>query len=180
MRSQGLYSQFDSLQDLENDLYRHLDVKVRQLLANDLPLPEDSQEATSTGKQSREHDSPLDADPRLCQPIEFGTNLEQIAKNFDQRMTAFDCIGMGPDKFLGLGAHTYNCVAFCLDRFLLLSAQGVTDQDRKVIERISTKLKQLAADYGTCLHRIPAFWAGGREICGELMAHQRFMMQMRR
>lgn len=175
IKSQGLYSQFNSLQELENELYRHLDIKVQQLLANELLLPEDTKNIPA-----QENEAPLPADRRLHHPIEFGTTIKDIAENFKNKMDEFDSLPMGIDKFLNLGAHTYNSVALCLDRFLVFSAHGMASQDRNVFERCFLRLKKLAAEHKTYSQRIPAFWEKGREISDELIVHQSFMVQMRR
>lgn len=39
MRSQGLYHEFTTLAEFERDLYRHLDVKIDELIRGKLPLP---------------------------------------------------------------------------------------------------------------------------------------------
>ena len=140
MRSQGLYHEYTSVEQLERDLYPHLDAKVNQFLQNKLPLPEPMAGISKTDSATlKQH-----PDPRSCEPIDFGTRLEEISSGFVSRLDQFDAIdGGGPDKFLDFAAHVYNSVAFCLDRFLTFSAAGMTEQNKGVLERISTRLKRL-------------------------------------
>ena len=178
MQSQGLYHEYSTVNEFEGVLYRHLDAKVQELLNGQLPLPQlvdqVPQVPSATEKQH--------ADPRLREPIDFGTTLDRIADGFAARMDQFDAIdGCTQDKFLRLGAHVYNSVAMCLDRYLTFSAAGISAENRNVLETISARLKRLAAATSDYLQQpFPKYWADGREISDHLSAHVRFLSQMHR
>ncbi len=175
MRSQGLFHEYTTCEEFEKDLYRHLDVKVRDLLNGRLPVP-------SIKEETREIEPPKlreYIDSRLRQPVDFGTTIDDIAARFAARMDAFDRAGFaGPDKFLDLGAHVYVSCANCLDRFLTYSAAGISDQDQHVIERISSRLKQLASRSSEYTQKFMQYWEEGREISNELSAHAVYMKRI--
>jgi hypothetical protein len=173
MRSQGLYHEYTTVEQLERDLYLHLDAKVNEFLQNKLPLPE----PTAVIGKSDSATPKRHPDPRLCEPIDFGTCLAEISSGFASRLDQFDAIdGGGPDKFLNLAAHVYNSVAFCLDRFLAFSAAGMSQQNKSVLERISTRLKRLGTNSSGYLKLpFPQYWKDGREICNELAVQVQFL-----
>jgi hypothetical protein len=175
MRSKGLFHQYTTLEEFEKELYRHLDIKVRDLLNGRLALPASGDELKEVQQpKPREH-----ADPRLREPIDFGTTIEDIATAFSARMEEFEKAGFaGPDKFLDLGAHVYLSCANCLDRFLAYSATGMDDQDQRVIEKISGRLKQLASTSSEHLHAFAQFWEEGYEIANELAGHAGYLKRM--
>ena len=169
MKSQGLYHEYGTVEQFERDLFQHLGAKVRELLEDKLPIPEPvAEESQERGKEPNEH-----PDPRLRGWIEFGTSLEEISDGFARRMDDFDAIdGGGPDKFLDLAAHVYRSVAKSLDRFLTFSSAELSEQDKRVLERISTHLKELWANCGDYLKRpFPQYWTDSRQICDDLRAH---------
>ena len=99
--------------------------------------PQDNFEARAT---------PLYADQRLNETIDFGASLEEIATKFKARMDEFTAIdGAGPDKFLDLGAHVYACCARSLDMFLANNESA--QEHRGFAQSVSMRLKRLA-DYG--------------------------------
>jgi hypothetical protein len=169
LRSQGLYHEYRTVEQFENDLYRHLDVKVRDLIDGRLPLPRQKSMPTVSDDAH--------ADRRIRQPIDFGTTLSAIARGFADRMKEFAAIdGAGPDKFLDLGAHVYNSVAMCLDRFLAYSASGLDQANREVVRQISAKLKKLAASSDEYLKKgFPYYWDDGDKISDELQAHVTYL-----
>lgn len=178
MQSQGLYCEYATVGEFERDLYQHLDVKVRNLLGGQLPVP--IAKAATVGA-----DTPTRAehpDPRLRELLDFGTTLDSISKGFSARMGEFDKVGgAGRDKYLDLGAHVFSSCAMCLDRFLAYSASGMAEQDRVVLERTSSRLKRLAAnrsEYHT--KPFPQFWADGQEICNDLAAHADYLRRLLR
>lgn len=98
--------------------------------------------------------------------------MTETSKQFNTRMDEFDSIdGVHPDKFYALGAYVYSSVAMCIDRFLTYSAAGLADQDRSVIERISSRLKRLASNLPDPKALFPEYWVHGREIANDLAAH---------
>jgi len=176
MQSQGLYHEYTTVEEFEGVLYHHLDVKVKELLDGQLPLPElVDQVPKASSPTAKEH-----PDPRLREPIDFGSTLDKIADGFAARMDRFGAIdGSTPDKFLDLGAHVYKSVALCLDRYLTFLAAEISAENRKVLENISARLKELAAatsDYRQ--QPFPKYWEDGREISDNLSAHVRFLSQM--
>jgi hypothetical protein len=177
MRPQGLFHEYTTCEEFEKELYRHLDTKIRDLLDGRLPLPSTRDETKEVPQpKPREH-----ADPRLRELIDFGTTIEDIAKGFSARMDAFDQAGFaGPDKFLDLGAHVYLSCAKCLDHFLTYSAASMAEQDRRILERISTRLKRVAASSTEYAQgSFVQFWKEGREASDELAAHAAYLKRMR-
>src|SRR3989442_9084149 len=109
MRSQGLYAEYQTVEQFEIDLYSHLDRKVQELVEGKLPLP---QGLAVWSKDRPEPKGNWHPDPRLLAPIDFGSTLSAIAAAFAARMDEFDAIlGAGPDKFLDLGRHHYDSAA---------------------------------------------------------------------
>lgn len=159
MREQGLYSEYDSVERFESDLYRHLDVKVEQLVAGKLDIDADS----TSG-----HSSQGNIDPRLRTRLDFGTTLEEIAVGFAGQMDAFDRM---PDKFLALGAHVYDCVAANLDRYMKVGRPAFLTT-RKLVESVSADLKSLAASRAQYIKLpFPQYWAEGRALSNQLTEH---------
>lgn len=178
IRTMGLYQDYHSVKEFEGLLYRHLDVKVQQLLRGDLPLPSlpksATKEFTSQTKDIR--------DSRLREPIHFGSTLESISAGFNEKVVGFEKLdGAGPDKFLDLGAHVCSSCAKCLDRFLTYSAPGLAYEDRVVIERISSRLKILASHSSDYVKRpFPEFWKDQKAIADELAAHVHHLSRVTR
>lgn len=112
------------------------------------------------------------ADRRLNETIDFGSSLEEIATNFKKRMDEFNAIGgVGPDKFLNLGAHIYSCCARSLDMFLANNLHA--QEHRAFVQAVSMRLKRLA-DYGSDYdNSFSKYWADGTEIADELITHVR-------
>jgi len=170
MQSQGVYHEYDTIEEFERDLYYHLDAKVQDLLAGKLPLPIPPEEKPKL-TQDKKH-----PDPRLNQPIDFGTTLKEISNSFSKRMSQFNAIdGFSNDKFYALGAHVYASAASCLDRFLALSAAGMSEQNRAPLERISIRLKRLAATLPDPDAPFPKYWNDGCEISEALSAHVAYL-----
>lgn len=174
LQSQGLYHEYKTVEQFEVDLYYHLDSKVRDLLAGKFPLPKTHPPATAPELPTKTN---LPADIRLREVMDFGFTLHDISNGFDSRMTTFRQInGATNDKFLNLGAHVYNSVAFCLDRFLTFHASTMKLQHKMVVSDISARLKHLAASH-TDYHRIgfALFWTAGDDIAKNLLAHVTFL-----
>ncbi|NQT12650.1 MAG: hypothetical protein HQ582_07875 [Planctomycetes bacterium] len=169
MQSQGLYCEYASVGEFERDLYRHLDVKVAELVSGKLPIPA----ATVDNHIDEEPTAKQHVDPRFRQLIDFGSTFTEIGSGFAKRMDEFDAFDGGvPDKFLDLGAHVYTSVATCLDRALAYSTVKVSPENRMVLENLSTRLKQLAAASHDYLKKpFPQYWKDGRKISDDLSAH---------
>jgi hypothetical protein len=169
MRNQGLYHEYLTVDEFERVLYQHLDTKVQEFVTGQLPLPR----AAPQDDPVDDAKSKLHPDPRLRELIDFGTSLQSISNGFAARMDEFDKIdGCTRDKFYNLGAHVYTSCASCLDRFLAFSAARIDDQNRVVIERMSSRLKQLAAATATYLKQpFPKYWNDGRQVSNDLAAH---------
>jgi hypothetical protein len=167
MRQQGLYAEYTTRDEFQEQLYRHIDVKVQQFLAGELPLPSIPKLAEISTDEKV-----LPVDRRLHAFIDFGTTLDAIANGFNARMEEFIAIdGCTNDKYYGLGAHVYTSAAICLDRFLTFSAAGIAHQDVRVLETLSMRLKNLA-------HNIPkpgsdfrVYWSEGDEIAKAIVTH---------
>ncbi len=94
MRPHGLYHEYATVEQFERDLYHHLDSKVRELLEGALPLPEAEAVSKDDPKGVKPHPN-----PRMRNPINFGTDLQAISAGFGKRMDEFDAIdGSGPKK----------------------------------------------------------------------------------
>lgn len=164
MESKGLFKQFETTTEFEADLYRHLDVKAHDLLANLLPPPAKTAD-TITERDNKE----LPADKRLHKLIEFGSDLEAIANGFQKRMDEFNAIdGCTNDKFYALGAHVYTSVATCLDRYFTHGAAYLETQDLRVLENISANLKHLAANYENPSDDFRDYWTEGTKAARDL------------
>jgi hypothetical protein len=168
MQSQGVYQEYEAVNDFERDLYFHLDQKVNELLTNQLPIPTIIESAPSKNIDSKV----LPADKRLHYPIDFGMTLSDISRGFSARMDKFDAIsGVSNDKFYTLGSHVYSSVAICVDQFLTYSASGMPERDRTVLDRISARLKRLASQIPDSKAPFPDYWNEGRDISNALSAH---------
>ncbi len=89
--------------------------------------------------------------------------------------------GGGPDKFLALGAHVYNSVAMCLDRYLTYSAAGLSEAERRPIRELSTRLKHLASSLAECLKKgFPYLWNEGELISRDLSAHTSYLKNVKK
>ncbi len=168
MRSQGLFQEYDSADEFEHDLYRHLDKKVEEFVSGKLPLPPPPKSAAAT-KEIKE----LPADSRLHNPIDFGKTLNAISSGFAAQMDLFDAIdGVHPDKFYDLGSHIYGSVATCLDRFLSSSAaRYVAGKSAHVFERLSGQ-PQSSFPFNNLVPKIrsQSIEADGRELSNQLSA----------
>jgi hypothetical protein len=142
MRNQGLYHQYTTVEEFERDLYPHLDVKVEEVLANEIILPVEL--FAPRGDQAKQSNP----DRAVQTFIDFGTDLVGISQGFLDRTNKFQAIsgsGDGTNKFYRLGADVYSSAAICLDRFLVYSTAGIPAQNLAVLERISSRLKRLAS-----------------------------------
>ena len=168
MRTKGLFHQFTTVQEFERDLYPHIDAKVGQFLSNELPLPLNENPPAEEKKSSQLH-----PDKRLHKLIDFGSNLDSIADGFALRMKEFQSIdGVSNDKYYWLGSHVYSSAADCLDRFLTYSTSGLSDQNVSILEKLSSKLKRLAAAIpGPKDTDFRTYWNDGSEIAADLLAH---------
>ncbi len=168
IQSQGLYHEYETVDEFERDLYTHLDVKVKEFVSEQLPIPAPVDDAEASDDSAKKQHP----DARLRRLIDFGSTLAEIADGFTKRMDEFDAIdGAGPDKFLDLGAHVYTSAATCLDRFLTYSAGNLTPENRRVLENYSTRLKQLAAASHDYVKKpFPQLWKDGRKISDDLSA----------
>lgn len=169
IRKEGLYQQFASVEEFERNLYPHLDVKVEEVLSNEILLPI-VPEPDNKPKSATE----VYSDPQLRNPVDFGTSLESISRDFAERMKVFqavDGIGNGTNKYYRLGSHVYTSAAVCVDRFLLHSAKGMRAQDVAVLERLSTRLKRLASSIPAPGADFRQYWNDGSEIAEALLAH---------
>lgn len=177
MKTRGLFHEFTTVADFERELYRHLDGKVTALNTGLLPLPTSvpsSVKAADAPRAARSDSEP--ADPRLREPIDFGTTLTSIAAAFAARVDAFEKLdGAGRDKFLSLGAHVYNSCADCLDRFLTRSGSKMRLEDRDGLDRIIARLRRLADSAGNYVKDFPQFWKDGKEIAEDLAVRLRRM-----
>jgi hypothetical protein len=175
MRTQGLFHQYQHVEEFERDLYQHLDSKIERLLADDLPLP------VPPKKPEKQNRNDLSGDPQLRSMIDFGSTPEAIAKAFGARIQKLDSIdGVRPNKYYRLGGHVYASAAECLDRSLTNSASKIPAQDRKVLERISTDLKDLATNIPDKNAPFPDYWTQGLEISKRLATHVAFMKMRNR
>lgn len=167
MRSQGLFGEYATLIEFEKELYRHVDVKVRQLLANELPLP-----VTASPAENRTRPKDLPPDSRLHELIDFGTDLRSITERFNARMEEFLRIdGCTNDKYYALGAHVYTSAARCLDRFLNYSAADISAPDVRILEKLSTRLKHLAGNIPKPGSDFREYWDEGGKIAKDLLVH---------
>jgi hypothetical protein len=125
---------------------------------------------------------PAHPDQRLHHLIDFGTALDAIAGAFSARMDEFDRVdGAGPDKFLTLGAHVYDSMAWTLDRYLTSERGRLRAENQNVLRSFSADLKRLAAGKHAYINRPwPDFWADGRKISRDLSAHVAHLGSMRK
>jgi hypothetical protein len=168
MQSQALYHEFKTVDDFARDVAQHLQVKVRELVEDKLPLPPKQVDETSREDPKRS----AIGDPRLKETLDFGTTPQNIADNFSARMDRFNSLSAGPDKFLELGAHLYTSAATALDRYLTYSAIDLDATNREVIRNLSSDLKRLASSvrsYGSKPY--PLYWDEGTKVAKDLAAH---------
>jgi hypothetical protein len=167
MRQQGLYAEYTTVDEFREQLYRHVDVKAHEFLADELPLPPVPQLTDISV-----HEKVLPADHRLHTLIDFGTNLDAIANGFNLRMEEFMAIdGCSNDKYYMLGAHVYTSAARCLDRFLTYSAAEIAQQDIRVLETLSMRLKNLANNIPKPGSDFRVYWSEGDEIAKAIVTH---------
>jgi len=177
MKTRGLFHDYITVEELERDLYPHLDVKVEEVLTNEIALPV---EALAEGRKELGNSN---SDPQLCSHIEFGTTLDDIAHGFAERMREFqkiDGCGNGTKKYYRLGAHVYTSAAICLDRFIIYSSAGIALQNLAVVEKISSRLKRLASQIPAPQVDFRTYWNEGSDIAEDLLAHVSHMERNRR
>jgi hypothetical protein len=167
MKTRGLFHQYSTVHEFERDLYPHLDSKVEQFLANELPLPVVDSPVHKSEAANDSH-----PDKRLHNLIDFGTTLKSISQGFAKRMDEFQSIdGCTNDKYYLLGSHVYSSAADCLDRFLIYSSAGVSAQNHAMLEKISSRLKRLASDIpGPKALDFRTYWNDGSETAKDLLA----------
>ena len=163
MKSKCLFQEFGNTDELEKHLYHHLDIKVKQLLNGELPVP-----GIKTNNLSEDSWYRIDhPDARLRQPINFGNTLIDIANGFSKRMDEFEWIKGGTnDKFLDLGSHVYMSVAQSIEHALLLKPYDVPFEAHTLFKDISQRLKNLSASRK--VEQFSEFWEQGRKISNEL------------
>ncbi|MFQ5732171.1 MAG: hypothetical protein ACE5KM_09470 [Planctomycetaceae bacterium] len=106
----------------------------------------------------------------MRQNIEFGSSFIEIARRFKERMDEFNGYpgALGPDKFLKLGEHVYNCAATSLDR--CLSQHKVPTTQEIAVAEISVRLKKIANyDLREVSKDYRVYWAEGTKVAEELM-----------
>ncbi|MGA2557987.1 MAG: hypothetical protein ABSG04_17090 [Verrucomicrobiota bacterium] len=174
MRTAGLFHEYITVEEFERDLYPHLDVKVEEVLTNQIVLPVESL------AEQRNELRGVHPDPQLRTHIEFGTTLDSIAEGLAARTSAFQAIGGsgdGTNKYYRLGAHVYSSAAMCLDRFLTFSSAGISVQNIVVLEKISSRLKRLASQIPDPDADFRKYWNDGSEIAQDLLAQVSHMQR---
>jgi hypothetical protein len=165
MRTQGLYYEFHSLESFERDVYTHLQAKVTALLQGNLGPAEIDK-----------HSENVACDARLRQPIEFGASLAEIASGLANRMREINEIsGSNNDNFVRLGAHILKSVASNIDRYVGFSGHSLPDESVKKIDRLCTRIKQLATDASDGDVAWSKFWPAATELSNDLVAESRYL-----
>lgn len=165
IKARGLYDEFITKDEFIAKLYRHLDTKVNQLLNNELPTPD---EQTTTLSEDAWY-NPDHPDSRLREPIDFGSSLQDIAKNFSKKMKEFARLdGAGIDKFLDLGVHVYRSVARSIEHAIVLRPFDIPHSTQSVLKEIALKLKTVSNSRTS--DKFSEFWEEGHRICEELKA----------
>ena len=163
MRTQCFYKEFANTDQFEALLYPDLDIKVNQLLNDELPTP-DSQKTVLSQDTWYSPDHP---DSRLQRPIDFGNSFSEIAKNFSKRMDKFDKIdGATDDKFWGLGFHVFMSVARSIENQIVLKENEILSSKRLKYQDIVIKLKDLAKSKS--IDRFSEFFKEGKRLSDEL------------
>lgn len=169
LQSICLWKQFESRHEFEGHLYRDLDAKVKQLLNDQLPTPEERK----TGLVGGLWYDPDHPDMRLRQPIDFGNSLTEIAEGFSKRMDKFDHGDViGKDKYMEMGVHVYRSVVQSLEDVLILRPDDASPTIKAKIQEVIVRLKSLADSKS--LDKWPEFWEGGRQASDELIKHLDF------
>ena len=177
MRTKGLFHQYTTVDEFERVLYPHLDVKVEEFLSNEVLLP------VELLAEKKKDSASLHPDPQLRNLIDFGTTLDSIARSFAARMDAFQAVdgtGDGTNKYYLLGAHVYSSAAMCLDRFVVYSSTGISQQNLVVLGKLSSRLKRLASQIPGPRADFRKYWSDGSEIAEELLAHVSHIEKSRR
>ncbi len=179
MKTKGIYQEYTSVHEFEQQLYRHLDKKVEALVDGHL-MPPGPKPPTQQGGRSAVGNITEAVYPRNLHPIDFGTSLADISSGFSSRMREFgNTDGGGPGKFLDLGAHVYRSCADCLDRFLSRRGNALDTSDRDGIDRIITRLRLLADNSSEYLKKFPDFWVEGTHIADDLLARAKNVAKTR-
>jgi hypothetical protein len=166
MREQALYSQFDTVDQFEANLYHHLEVRAEEILTNEVILPPQSF-ANEENKQIG-----VSTDPQLSSLIDFGSTLDAITTNFKARMDTFqriDGTGKGSNKYYRLGSHVYSSAASCLDRVIATPTVGISHHEVAVLERIAFRLKRLANQIPDVKADFREYWNDGSAIADDLV-----------
>lgn len=172
MQDQGLHSKFETVDQFETNLFHHLDVRVEEVLTNEIILPKEA--FADVEKQKKE----ICADPQLQNLIDFGSTLDEIATKFKARMDLFQSIGgtgNGSNKYYRLGSHVYSSAATCMDRVIAVSGVGVSQYEVAVLERISFRLKRLARQIPDVDSDFREYWNDGALIADDLVAQAAHM-----
>jgi hypothetical protein len=171
MRSQGIYHEYRAVDEFDSALYRHLDVKIKQLLGGALPPLGRSASTTGSVKSAGTRET------RVVKPlIEVGSSFDEICETFANRMKRFNEIdGCTSEKYLALGSNVYDSVAAALDRYCTYRAYNLAREHKAVISEISSELKRLASEQREYVHKFNQFWEEGEKLSSHLIAHRDFL-----
>lgn len=163
MQAKCFYKEFTTTDSFAAELYPDLDAKVKQLLRGEIP-EHNSQDSPENRISWFENNHP---DPRLRQPLELGSSLDEIAKNFSIRMSEFEKIdGATNDRFLSLGFHVYMSAAKAIEHEVLLREYQIPYQTRLKYKAIAKELEDLANSRS--IENFTSFFEKGVELSEKL------------
>lgn len=162
IQDECLYASFENTDQFETELNRALGVKVAELLDGKLPVPKrEDDPVPPTEWCDTEY-----ADPRLRQPIEFGSGFEGIVTGFVSRTRAFDRgKGASNDTFILLASHTFRSAAYAIEA---LGPQDVPLRHRQAVRDLVRQLKELADNHADNVWPFGSYWEKGSKLAEQL------------
>jgi hypothetical protein len=173
MKPQGLYHEYESVEQFERDLYRHLERKIEECISGKLPAPQINDEEPEKKNGNGNHF----VDSKTQKLIDFGDTLESISEGFSKEMAKFEALnGGGPDKYINLATHVYRSVAICIDRYLVFHGDKLHLIHKEPLESLNFKIKKLASSAREYAQKpFPQIFKEGRILSDNLSTHVSFM-----
>lgn len=164
MQQKGLFHVFSTEEQFRTILYRHLDIKIAQLLDGKLPLPPREKSAHGTAVPAGDSEK-----------WRFGDTLDEIRRDLSDHWSGITARG---NKFKLEGAELLATAAHALDRWLASPERHISDVNRSSLERISVRLKKLSLNATDKRYRgSQLFWREGEEIADAFSVQVDFMLE---